>query len=250
MQRAKQRVVAAIIIASRKQYSQLYAFNAVCNMSHIERIYVNLQIDNCRDLSLFPLIQKIKNHPTADYDVWHVSSSWRVKPQYSQDQQRLKNIVTARNMAIDYAMARGATHLLFVDSDVAPEPDGVDKLLSLNANLCGGYVPGRGAHAHNRYVFGEVSRTPEGHIICAHGTCGYMMISRRVFQRIRFRYGPHPENPEILLSEDPAYCLDWKHISGENFIIHTGATATHIDDPENPLTPDQTARDNTSSIQI
>src|SRR5690606_22466019 len=128
---------------------------------------------------------------------------------------------------------RKASHLLFLDSDVVPHPGSIKRLLDLDVNLCGGFVPGRGVHSHVHYVFGAkrgIQR--EGDIItCDHGTCGFMLIKRKAFGVLRFRWGDDWENPGVRLSEDPAYCDDWYRMTGERFIIHGLATADHFDDP-------------------
>ncbi len=154
-------------------------------------------------------------------------------------------------MAIDYALSQNATHLLFIDSDVIPHPGGVAKLISLDVGLCGGLVPGRGVHRDLRYMFpGKLTIRDHGNLYtCGYGTCGYMLIKREVFERLRFRYGDDSGTHGELISEDQAYCEDWNRMSGVPFHIHKEATADHIDSPTNPLTADGVARDNWNEIQ-
>jgi glyoxylase-like metal-dependent hydrolase (beta-lactamase superfamily II) len=100
-------------------------------------------------------------------------------------------------------------------------------------------VPGRGAHAGRAvYVFGE--RMRQGNLInCAHGTLGYCLIRRDLFEVIPFRWGPHPIERGVMLSEDPAFAADALKQYGAEWWIDASVTAEHRDDPERPMTPDQ-----------
>src|SRR5690606_28975042 len=101
--------------------------------------------------------------------------------------------------------------------------------------LTGGYVPGRGAHQHVHYIFGL--RDQQGYTRrCAHGTCGYMLLQRSLYELVRFRYGPHPIKRETWLSEDPCYAADAAFMGlAPDWYIDVRATADHIDDPDRPL---------------
>jgi glycosyltransferase involved in cell wall biosynthesis len=179
-----------------------------------------------------------------DFDYWNVTSSWRPRQKYDQDNGvRLYPIITARNMAIDYALHRQADWLFFVDSDVIVPPDSLTKLLALGRPLVGGLVPGRGAHSHVNYVFGQWDATDEV-LITKHGTMGCCLIHKDLFQFIRFRQGPHPIRKEVWLSEDPCYAADAEYAGRANaWYIHTGVVCGHIDNPDHPLTGDGAIND-------
>lgn len=245
------KIIGCTLLCDRKAHYQLTALPAITQLG-VDHLYVNIQSEWMNPLPHYVDVTNWLQDYPHDYDIWGFSNStWRPKPKYDQHQVRLAPIVTARNMAIDFALSRNATHLLFIDSDVIPHPGGLEKLLSLDKDLCGGYVPGRGAHSHVKYVFGSKRGIADygESIECDHGTCGYMLISRRAFGMLRFRWGDDPEVPGQLLSEDPAYCEDWYRISGERFWIHKEATADHVDDPRHPLTEDQVAKDNWNEVQ-
>lgn len=229
-------LVTATVMAARKMATYKRVLWAIREIPHVDRMYINFE--GTWEQSM-PVKDFMLDSPVPwDYDVWNISdTSWRTTPQFDQDQRRLWRIVTARNMAIDYAYSAGADYLLFVDADVVITTEGVSHLLDLNARLCGGLVPGRGEHSHVNYVFGARRGFEEQGplIICDHGTCGYMLIHRDVFSRLRFRFGPDHEG-QFELSEDPAYCEDWYQMSGERFIIDRRAVAQHLDDPHKPLT--------------
>ena len=165
------------------------------------------------------------------FDEWYWGEQgayWRARPKFDQDQARLVPIVTARNMCIDYALRTGASHLLFIDADVIPPVDVIPKLMSLGHTLVGGIVPGRGCHKDLKYIFGEEREFSTGSaqvLEVSHGTCGCMMIERRVFDRIRFRY-----SIDHGLSEDPAYAADVLALFGEKMWLHKGVVCEHIGD--------------------
>lgn len=243
-------LVACIILADRKAYSQLSAIPALLSSPFVERVYVNIETNNP---DLYPALYALaeRSGKPIDIDTWWWRSTWRPTPKYDQDQKRLIGIVTARNMCIDYALYHNAQRLLFVDSDVIIEPQGLQFLLEMDKNLSGGYVPGRGAHGSVCYVFGQRRGIHQhGDIIeCDHGTCGYMLISQKVFSALRFRYGDDPEGLTGFLSEDPAYCIDWYKISGERFYIHTKARAAHIDSPSSPLSNESVSIDKWETLR-
>ena len=182
-------------------------------------------------------VRAIAAHSTRDFafDTWRwdcQGAEWRARPKFDQDQARLAPIATARNMCIDYALATGASHLLFIDADVIPPIDVIPKLLSLGHTLVGGIVPGRGCHKDLKYIFGEEREFSTGSaqvLEVRHGTCGCMMIERNVFNRIRFRY-----SIDDGLSEDPAYAADVLTLFGEKMWLHKGVVCEHIGDLQAP----------------
>lgn len=239
------KIVSATLYCDRRPELKGMAIKPLLESGLIDSVYINIQTDKPDQWK--PMMnwageyKKKSGDKKMASDMWAVTSSWRTPPQYDQDQKRVRDIVCARNMAIDYAIAQAADYLLFVDSDVIIDADDVETLLNMNANLCGGLVNGRGTHRDNHYIFGEVSRN--GDIIhCTHGTCGYMLIHKSVFEIQNFRYG-WDEEYKNFLSEDPAYCQDWFTRTGELYQINTTARAMHWDDPYKPLKEEDTAKD-------
>lgn len=226
-------LVAATILCDRKADSQLVAVPTVGEMWGVDHYYVNWQFDDpdSYDIPARPLYGYKAAHPRGQnmtIELWHRSGWKGAAPTFDQDQARLKYIVCARNLAIDFAMDFGAEWLFFVDADVVPEPGGLKLLLESGHKLCGGLVPGRGAHSGARYAF-NVERESPSEIICSHGTCGYMLIHRDIFSVLRFRYGPHIKYRQVMLSEDPAYCADAKVLGlVEHFVVLKGAAARHV----------------------
>lgn len=198
----------------------------------VERIYVNIETEQPEHYEAVVNYLKASGKP-FDVDYWSVQGSWRSRPQYDQDPARYMPIAQARNMALDWAivqtmMNQSTSHLLFVDSDVRPHAGGLQHLLNLNKPLCGGLVPGRGTHNHVNYVFGH--KSTEGNIIrCEHGTSGYLLIHRHIFEVQRFRSGPCAYKRDVFLCDDPAYATDAIHHGlTDAWYIDTRATADHI----------------------
>lgn len=238
-------VVVATLMCDRKRHSEMIGLPAMLRLRGDCAFYVNYETNLVRAPFTTPGTEPWAESIAAlhesgrpwEYDTWSASSTWRDAPQFDQDQARLEPICIARNMARTYAIATGATHLVFVDADVVVRPDGLERLLALDVPLCGGYVPGRGAHSSGRYVFGERMRR-DNLIFCKHGTLGYSLIRRDLFEVLPFRHGPHPlpEHRGTYLSEDPAFAADAEIYYGAEWVIDMGCTAEHIDNPHEPLT--------------
>lgn len=232
-------IIAATLLTDRKPAFPV-SLEYLVNEPLVERIYVNVETQNPDTYQ--PVIQFLRDSGKPfDVDYWWMNSSWAGRPQFDQDNARFMPIATGRNMALDWAIVRtmmnqNVSHLLFVDSDVRPHMGGLKYLLDLEKPLVGGYVPGRGAHRDAWYAFGILSK--DGPIIrCEHGTSGYLMIERTIFEVLRFRVGPCVYKREVTLCDDPAYATDAKHYGfTDAWYIDTRALADHVDDPNHPLT--------------
>lgn len=227
-------IVVSTLLCDRKRGSEMSALPAMLRLEPPEgvelRYYVNCETGDVGawQASHAALEQSGRAY---DCDYWQRASTWSKAPAYDQDQARLEPICVARNMARAYAVAMGASHLLFIDADVVVQPDGLRRLLAHDVRLIGGLVPGRGAHAAMRYVFGERWHR-DNLIVCAHGTLGYCLIRRDLFEVIPFRWGPHPlhEHRNVMLSEDPCFGADAEVYYGAEWMIDTSVTAEHVGD--------------------
>lgn len=248
-------VVVATILCDRKASSQLVAIPRTAALQGDIRLYVNIESDCSSsefDTLYAPLLNFLRNECKVpwDLDVWSVKSTWIPKPKYDQDQARLRGIIMGRNMCIEYAQSKEASHLLFIDADVLPEADGLQKLLETGKPFVGGLVPGRGSHKHAQYLFYQTGKTEMGGklIECGFGTCGYMLISNEIFPYFRFRWGPDFKARHVPLSEDPAFCNDLVHHTGIKFWIRSDVRAGHWDDPKAPLTEGQACRHQSMAV--
>lgn len=236
-------IVAAVLTCPFKAYESHGGAPAVDKMRGVDRIYMNVEQDPSESGIFYDAdhITGAEFSKPVDYDFWTVKGNWRQPRKGDQDQgYRLGRICTARNMTLDYALSQGASHVLFVDSDVEPQPDGLERLLALDKPLCGGLVPGRGAHSGFVYVFG-IEKTEGDVVECHHGTMGYALIRREVFEVLRFRWGPAQKERATWLSEDPAYANDAYLMGYGRWWIDMRAAAKHHDNPAHPLVAQEAA---------
>jgi hypothetical protein len=227
-------IVGSICVYDQKLYSLMQCIAAL--KDQVSRLYLNIQTS---DPLLYSEVLQYCHQQGTEYDVWNVQfSTWRPARRFDQDNKaRLAPIIMARNMAIDYATAVGADHLLFVDSDVIIPSGSVIRLIGANRPIVGGVVPGRGVHRHARYIFGEIEPVESSLIRCTHGTCGFVLLQQSVFSHLRFRHGPHPDSNAGDLAEDPCYAADAKKLGlSDGWYIRTDLLAEHLDDPHAPLT--------------
>jgi hypothetical protein len=222
-------ILAATLLCDREACNQLVAVPTMAAIDGDVQLYVNIEtLDPSGWRTTYaPLLAFLRDCPVPNFlDVWSPLQTWREHPTSDEGGNRLAPIVMGRNMAIDCALTKGASHLLFVDADVVVKPDGLGRLLAHKLPLCGGYVPGRGNHPHIFYCSAE--HTDLGsHILADYGTCGYMLIERRVFSLLRFRWGGLRRDPDYWQSEDPAYCRDARDMGFGHFLIDKTVTAEH-----------------------
>ncbi len=207
-------------------------------------LYFNYEVtgdDDCASVSSL-----IQQHDTAQlslhrasFDTWTwntgYGAQWRRRPAFDQDQARLAGIVGARNMCIEYAMQTDASHLLFIDADIIPPVDIIPKMLAVEHDAVAGLVHGRGAHAACPYIFGEKRRFhKDGYelIEVEHANIGFTMISRRLFQAVRMRWGTshYPDGRVNMTSDDPAFHLDCFLKFGQWPYIRTDVVGSHVGD--------------------
>lgn len=212
-----------------------------------------------------PILSACDNWYGSRYhlDVWtRRFSSWWKPPQYDQDQARLAPICIARNMARDFAMSQQADWLLFLDSDVKPPPDLIQKLLAaavynnhVRRWVVGGLVPGRGVHTAGYYFFWPKSNTTmhpasppwateeemdKGIPLqeCQHATMGCVMIHKTVFNWLPFtwvgdtceRYIDPAGVMPGALSEDPAFGIMAPQMFGDRgrWTVRTDVFCEHL----------------------
>lgn len=174
------------------------------------------------------------------FDVWswntYFGKGWRSHPKFDQDQSRLAGIVCARNMCIEYAMQTNSEALLFIDADIIPPLDIIPKMLEvINAGedaVCG-LVNGRGAHKNCQYVFQSKGYEVIVGAQCQrveHANIGFTMLSSRLFNQVRFRYGysEYPDGRKHTVSDDPAYHLDAFIKFGKWPVIRMDVVGNHV----------------------
>jgi hypothetical protein len=110
---------------------------------------------------------------------------------------RLKRICTGRNLIQEYATEHAdISHILFVDSDLVIPEDAAVRLLEVEWPIVGGDVP---AYCLNGPEVEGYEFPVQEHM----NTAGFLMVSRQVFTRLRWRW-----NPDVGMTDDPCYHAD------------------------------------------
>jgi hypothetical protein len=99
-----------------------------------------------------------------------------------------------RNYAIKQARKGDYTHILFLDIDLMPEPDTIQRLLSASTDIAGALVPARGnSHQVIAHTYGSecrLNREPlepsrcKGIIRVGGTAAACLLVSRRVFEAV------------------------------------------------------------------
>lgn len=127
---------------------------------------------------------------------------------------RLKHICMGRNMIVQYAIEdTSVTHILGLDGDVAPPADILPNLLELDYPLVSAKIPTycmKGPRVltnprNENHIYSmrwQVEDTQKS-------SAGAWLIERDVFKSLRWR-----TDPELGLSDDPAYLHDIENVLG------------------------------------
>ena len=210
-------------------------------------LYINFEVHNASAERAWDLPHEIEKKVVLPADAWGRASldiwswntvggrMWRKLPAFDQDQARLASIVTARSMCIEFAMQTDASHLLFIDADIVPPLDIIPKMLEVNRDAVCGLVHGRGVHSACQYIFGEKRRwTENGYelVEVEHANIGFTMLSRKLFEAVRFRYGRsiYPDGRDRVTSDDPAYHLDCFLKFGTWPVVRMDVVGKHVGD--------------------
>jgi hypothetical protein len=109
---------------------------------------------------------------------------------------RFIRIATGRNLAIEYALNGGHTHILWLDSDTEPTPDCIPKLLEVARPLVYGHVP-------SYCLDGPRVDGLPGDSRRHWSSAGFCMASREVFRRVRWAW-----DPDVDSTDDPTFARD------------------------------------------
>lgn len=198
-------------------------------------LYVPIFTDNPRNYEI------IKNYfPDAIISTW-----WKKE---LVDKSQVVNICIGRNMAVDHAKAIGASHLVFIDTDIIVPSNSISKLVNVNWPLVAGLVFGRihgdnfvphifswhldgyppGAHYLRDYNWAEINAGKNFGIIEADGAgIGFSCIAREVFEKQYFRSKKNKYDP-CELDETAYYCIDFTRNTGKRVRVDTSVVAKHF----------------------
>lgn len=156
--------------------------------------------------------------------------------------QRARNTIASK-----FLLECDFQKLLFIDADIEFSPEDVAKLWNMDADVCVGvYRMKKPESEYAAWVDGrlvtDLSSLPNPVSVDYAGT-GFMMIDRNVLERMKTEEIAHEEgnldecwaffNPRVYegvyLSEDYAFCHDFRSIGGE-ILMDTSIRLTHWGD--------------------
>lgn len=128
---------------------------------------------------------------------------------------RIRHITMGQNLATDYAVSVGASHLLFLAADLCPPPDVLPKLLEMDHPLVGMEIPTYCLEGP------DVAWFPfpvQEHMASAAG----VLIARDVFRYLRWR-----GDAEQGFTDDPAYHNDAIELLGVPTYVRKDCVGRH-----------------------
>lgn len=128
---------------------------------------------------------------------------------------RLVRICVGRNLVTEYAIRHGHDWILYLDTDLTPDPDTIDKLLEVEGPIVGGEVPGYCLSGPEVPGYGFPVETYE------FNTAGYLLVERRLYPRLRWR-----RDPDMGMTDDPCYCADARAL-GFPTLVRKDCVGTH-----------------------
>jgi hypothetical protein len=152
---------------------------------------------------------------------------------------RLVRICAGQNFGSHYAAAHGASHVLFVATDVVMPDDVLPRLLELDWPICGLNIPtyclGQGAPsaadaidtwgcslgpttAHRPYLGPNDEWDVRVHMQSA----ALLLVRRDVFTRLRWR-----TDPDRGMTDDPCYHADARDFLGWETLVRHDVQASH-----------------------
>lgn len=188
------------------------------------RYFAAVEVDGRGDAPFAPLYKKLK-HIDGEHFTYRLDDG-RTEV---TSRNRFRHIVTGRNLVIDYAVQHGATHVLFLDADVMPDPETLPKLLAMDHGVVGGEV---GSYCLKGPKVDKYPFPVEEHM----NTAGYLLVRRDVFNRIRWRW-------ELGMSDDPCFHRDAIDLLGVPTYVRKDCIGQHW--PPNVIQLEQRKHDRT-----
>jgi len=172
--------------------------------------FAAIEMDS-RGIGLFePLINRFDELP-SDYWTYTLDDGRNIVTTLN----RQRHLTMGENLATDYCVANGASHMLFVAADCAPPVDVIPKLLEVNWPLVGAEIP---TYCLSGPVAPEYPFPVQRHLASA--AC--VFVQRSLFNRLRWRY-----DPDAGLTDDPAYCFDAQDLFNIEPLVRKDCIAKH-----------------------
>lgn len=130
-------------------------------------------------------------------------------------ENRLRHITLGQNLATEYAVSCGASHMLFLAADLEPPADCLPKLLEVDHPMVGGEV--------STYCLSGPDVDGYPFPVQAHmPTAAFVLIAREVFNRLRWR-----ADGEAGMTDDPCYHHDAATLLGVEALVRKDCVGIH-----------------------
>jgi hypothetical protein len=192
-------------------------------LGHELRVFAALELD-ARGLAPFErMIEAIKRAGGEFWSYHFDDGAARL-----DGTNRLARICEGRNLCIEYAQRnRPGDFLLFLDTDVIPDPDTVEKLIEvtqLGYRQVGGEVPSYALGG--KQVDGVELRLVER----SFNTAGYLLVHRDVYRRLRWRW-----DWDAGMTDDPCWFADARDLLGVPCVVRMDCIGRHQPDVLVPI---------------
>lgn len=132
---------------------------------------------------------------------------------------RLVRICTGRNLIHEFALRSGeVSHVLFLDSDLVVPGDSISKLKEMDHPIVGGDVP-------SYCLSGPRVRSYPFKVEEHWNTAGFLMVTREIVQRVRWRSDLHPGGTNC--SDDPCFANDIRDFLGYETHVRKDVVGIH-----------------------
>lgn len=251
-------------VTDQQDTSEAWLYNAEkIAESHPEGVvfFAALELD-ARGLAPFgSLLRRLNTlalHPSVT-GVDHWTFSFDDGATEIRTDNRLRRITMGQNMANDFAMSAGASHLLFCAADCAPPPDVLPKLLEMNHPLVGpeittyclsgpepmvhsedcrcegtgrmgGGLPGVYEPCWNGGDEVIVPRFPDFPVQEHMASAACIMLARDVFRQLRWR-----ADGDAGMTDDPCLHHDALHLLGIPTYVRKDVFARHYPESIGPI---------------
>ena len=181
------------------------------------RFFAALEVDGRGILPFDPLLARFADvdAATGDGHTDHWTFSLDDGRTEVTTRNRLRHITAGQNLATDYALSVGASHLLFLAADLEPDPDAIPKMIEVDHPIVGGEVATYGLHgpAVDGYPF-----PVEEHM----ATAAFVMIRRDLLRFVRWRW-----DADAGMSDDPCLHFDARTFHGTETLVRKDCIGHH-----------------------
>lgn len=144
----------------------------------------------------------------------------------------------ARNFIVDEARSNNATHLMFIDSDIAFPVDGISKLLSHDVDIvAGNYSMKQQPPAttirmreNGKFIAYDFNKFPKDKLFEVYGIgMGFMLIKMSVFDKLEKPFFHFKRYEDHLMGED-IYFAEKVNEAGMKILVDPTIKLAHIGD--------------------